>query len=271
MGPGAPANPTPPDPLADGIVEIDAAKNAVKRRLPSGRDPEAFALATRQQRLLVSNEETAEASVIALDSGRVVRSIPVGEEPEGVELRPDGQVAYVTSESANKVSVISVPAFERVAEFATAARPRAVGFTADSRTAFVTGENAAAVTIVDATSHVVRTTLALDTDQVTKTCSPSTRPRPMGVAVAPDGKRAYVTTGRCGSVVVLDIAAERVAAVIPNVGLRPWGIGITADGGKLYVANGPSNDVAVVDTRLERVVRRVKVGSSPWGVALDPR
>jgi YVTN family beta-propeller protein len=270
MGPGAPTTPTPPDPRADGIVEIDTSKGAVKRRLPSGRDPEAFALVPRQRRLLVSNEETAEASVIALDSGNLVRSIPVGEEPEGVELRPDGQVAYVTSEGASKVTVVGIPGFERIAEFETAARPRAVAFTPDSREAFVTAENGAAVTIVDAQSHVVVTTVALDTDEVKKTCASGFRPRPMGIVVGPDGGQAYVTTGRCGSVVVLDTRTRHVAAVIANVGARPWGIGITPDGRKLYVANGPSNDVAIIDTR-SRVVKRVKVGASPWGVALDSR
>jgi YVTN family beta-propeller protein len=270
-GPGVPKQPTPPDPKADGIVVLDTANNAVEKRLPSGRDPEAFAIASGQDRLLVSNEETAEASLIALDSGRLLRSIPVGEEPEGVEFRPDGQVAYVTSESANKVTVIGVPAFERVAEFETAARPRAIAFTPDSREALVTDESGGAVTIVDAFSHVVRATLRLDTGEVARACSSGATPRPMGVVVAPDGRHAYVTTGRCGSVAILDVPARRVIGVVANVGARPWGIGITPDGKKLYVANGPSNDVAVVDTARNRVVRRVKVGSSPWGIALDPR
>jgi YVTN family beta-propeller protein len=52
------------------------------------------------------------------------------------------------------------------------------------------------------------------------------------------------------------------------VGARPWGIGISADGGTLYTANGPSNDVSIVDVAQRAVTARIKVGDSPWGVAL---
>jgi YVTN family beta-propeller protein len=91
----------------------------------------------------------------------------------------------------------------------------------------------------------------------------------MGIALAPDGALAYVTTGRNGKVAVLDVAARRVVALIDGVGARPWGIGITPDGKTLYVANGPSNDVAVIDTRERRVRKRIPAGRSPWGIALD--
>ena len=52
-------------------------------------------------------------------------------------------------------------------------------------------------------------------------------------AVAPDGKRIYVTTGRFGKVIAVDTATEQVVGTI-EVGTRPWGIGITPDGKTLY-------------------------------------
>jgi YVTN family beta-propeller protein len=55
-----------------------------------------------------------------------------------------------------------------------------------------------------------------------------------------------------------------------EVGPRPWGIALSPDGKTLYSANGPSNDISVVDLATNAVVKKVKVGSSPWGVvALD--
>jgi YVTN family beta-propeller protein len=36
----------------------------------------------------------------------------------------------------------------------------------------------------------------------------------------------------------------------------------------LYTANGPSNDVSIVDVAQRTVVGRIKVGDSPWGVAV---
>ena len=53
------------------------------------------------------------------------------------------------------------------------------------------------------------------------------------------------------------------------VGKRPWGVAVSRDGTRIYTANGPSNDVAVIDAGSFRVLRRIPVGSSPWGIALS--
>jgi YVTN family beta-propeller protein len=89
----------------------------------------------------------------------------------------------------------------------------------------------------------------------------------MGTAMAPDGKRVYVSNGRGGTVSVIAVGPDSIIASIP-VGDRPWGIALTPDGGKLYTANGPSNDVSVVDTDKLTVMKKVPVGKIPWGVAI---
>jgi YVTN family beta-propeller protein len=91
----------------------------------------------------------------------------------------------------------------------------------------------------------------------------------MGLAVAPDGGRLYVATGRGGTVEVVDTRAGRIVGSV-KVGARPWGIALTRDGRKLYVANGPSNDVSVVDTQRLRVTATIAVGALPWGIAIGP-
>ena len=55
-----------------------------------------------------------------------------------------------------------------------------------------------------------------------------------------------------------------------QVGARPWGIGLTSDGKFLYTANGSSNDVSVIDTASLNVVSTIRVGKSPWGIAIGP-
>ena len=46
--------------------------------------------------IYVSNEETAEMSVLDLASGTIKSRVKIGEEPEGVTVRPDGREVYVT-------------------------------------------------------------------------------------------------------------------------------------------------------------------------------
>jgi YVTN family beta-propeller protein len=249
------------DRAADGIGVVSLPRARLEGKLSSGQDPEAFDVAPDGRLLVVSNEETGEASLVDVRGARVRTVIPVGREPEGVAVRPDGKAAYVTSEADDEVTVIDTSRFAVIARIPVGARPRGLAFAPDGRRAYVTNELGGSVTVIDTERNVPVDTIEL------RGPSDEARPRPMGIAVAPDGKRLYVTTGRGGGVAVVDTSTGRVLSTITGVGPRPWGIAVTRDGRKLYVANGPSNDVSVIDTRSARITARLKVGASPWGVA----
>src|SRR5690349_8553111 len=84
-GPGVDESKLPPaDRAADGIGVIDLASGAVIRKYQSGQDPEAFALSKDGRTLFISNEETAELTVLDLESGTIKSHVKIGEEPEGV-------------------------------------------------------------------------------------------------------------------------------------------------------------------------------------------
>src|SRR5208337_439932 len=89
--------------------------------------------------------------------------------------------------------------------------------------------------------------------------------RPMCVKVGPGGDKVYVSTGRAGTVCVVDPKTFAVLDTI-KVGTRPWGIAISPDGKYLFSANGPSDDVSVVEMAGEKEVTRIKSPGSPWGV-----
>jgi YVTN family beta-propeller protein len=93
--------------------------------------------------------------------------------------------------------------------------------------------------------------------------------RPQCVKVSPDGKKVYVSTGRAGTVCVVDANTYEVLNTI-KVGARPWGITFSPDGKFLFAANGPSDDVSVVDLTAEKEIARVKSPGSPWGVVAVP-
>ena len=81
---------------------------------------------------------------------------------------------------------------------------------------------------------------------------------PNGVALSPDGTRAYVANTVDGTVSVLNInrtasAAYTLVATIP-VGTEPYGLALTPAGRKLYVTNARSNTVSVIDTAANYVL-----------------
>jgi YVTN family beta-propeller protein len=92
--------------------------------------------------------------------------------------------------------------------------------------------------------------------------------RPMGEALTSDGRTLYVSTGRGGSVAVVDVASRAQIGSIDGVGDRPWGIALSPDGKRLFTANGTSGDLGIVDVRTGNVDRRVRIGGLPWGVVI---
>ncbi|MDR7665845.1 PGF-pre-PGF domain-containing protein [Methanosarcina sp. Z-7115] len=90
-----------------------------------------------------------------------------------------------------------------------------------------------------------------------------------GVAVSPDGKKAYVANLGSNNVSVIDTATNTVIATV-NVGIDPSKVAVTQDGSKVYVVNYGSNNVSVIDTEINTVKATVPVGNTPRGIAVTP-
>jgi PQQ-dependent catabolism-associated beta-propeller protein len=244
---------------ADGIAIVDTATHKVIKVLQAGSDPEQFALSPDGKRLFVANEDSAQTSVVDVENGTIVARIPVGREPEGVGMSPNGQWVLVSNESDNSVSVIDTKTLKVVNSVAVGKRPRDMAFTADGKAAYVSGELDASLYRMNVPTGAVERVLQLREDT-----------RPMSVLLDAARKRLYMSTGRGGTIAVIDVSnAPKLVKEVP-VGKRPWGIALSADGRFLYTANGPSDDMSIVDTTSLTTVKRVAAGKSPWGVTVGP-
>jgi YVTN family beta-propeller protein len=263
-GPGVDESTLPPaDRSADGIGVLDARSGKVLRTLTSGADPETFDISPDGAIAYVSNEDTGELSAIDVAAGTIRGRVGIGPEPEGVTVSADGGTVYVTCEGDNTVYAIDTAALAVRAKIETGARPRAIAVTRDGATVLITTENGGMLSVVDG-----RTAQRVADITIPEITGAPTAPRPMGIALSADERRAYVSLGRAGAIAVIDVANRRVEKIITGVGARPWGIAISADGRTLFTANGPSGDVAVIDIAAGRVTRQIAVGGSPWGVAV---
>ncbi|MFQ5690734.1 MAG: hypothetical protein ACE5HQ_10730 [Gemmatimonadota bacterium] len=90
---------------------------------------------------------------------------------------------------------------------------------------------------------------------------------PLDIAVAPDGRRVYVTAEEGGALLVVDVSQRRVVRAI-EVGRRPHSVVVARDGKTAYVSNRWSNTVSVVDLAADSVTREFEVGGGPAGLAL---
>jgi YVTN family beta-propeller protein len=244
------------DKSADGVGVIDVATHKLLKKINVGSDPEEFDISPDGKTLYVSNEDVKTASSIDIASSKVTHIVPLSQEPEGVALAPDGKHLWVTCETGGDIFVIDLATFKVVGQTKVGQRPRSVAFIDGGKTAIVPSESAGLLYAIDTA-----------TVKITKTIPLPKGARPMRVKVSQDGAKLYASTGRGGSVAVLDSASLGVTSEI-KVGQRPWGITLSPDGKYLFAANGPSNDVSVVDLSTGQEVTRVKAGDSPWGVAV---
>jgi DNA-binding beta-propeller fold protein YncE len=102
---------------------------------------------------------------------------------------------------------------------------------------------------------------------------------PSGIAIAPDGKTAFVTRDGDHKISVLAIDGTNVTYTKRdiNAGLRPYGIDICAPGNIAVVANigigqGDADTISVIDLTLNppRVVETLTVGQTPEGIRCSP-
>jgi len=144
-----------------------------------------------------------------------------------------------------------------------AKRPRRLALTPDGAELWVTSELGSSVSVISTRDLAVTHTIKLEVkgmraDDIS----------PVGIAMAPDGKTAYVGLGRANHVAWVDVASKKQTGQV-LVGKRAWGVTLTRDGSRLYVTNGLSDDMTVIDVPSAKALKTIPVGRVPYGVLVD--
>ena len=98
---------------SDAVQVLDVATAAIVADLPSGADPEFFALDPAGRLSLHRQRGRRDHDGRRHGSRRVVAQIDVGIEPEGMAISHDGRWAVTTSETTNMVHWIDTASHER--------------------------------------------------------------------------------------------------------------------------------------------------------------
>jgi YVTN family beta-propeller protein len=93
--------------------------------------------------------------------------------------------------------------------------------------------------------------------------------RPLGVAVTPDGLRAYISNYVSGTVSMIDTGNDAVTGTLTVSG-NPAGVAVSPDGRRAYITNDNSNTLSVIDTGNNALIRTITVGDNPVSVAVTP-
>ncbi|MBI1818454.1 MAG: YncE family protein [Deltaproteobacteria bacterium] len=236
-------------------------------------------------------------------SSAVIASIPVGEGPTLLALSADGSRLYAASNS--QFSVINTAGNAVIATISIDPYPAGLALTPDSARAFVTNLFAVKLTTVDLAINAVDSPIQLFASltrggfgrvsvspdgtaayvvnganqamAVVDTVTPDTASlmmdmQPVDVAVAPDGRTAYVAGCKnfcaTGTVEVLDTTSRLVTTSFA-VGPKPYRIVLSPDGKRAYTTNLGGPSVSVIDLATNQVTATVPVPIEPTGLALS--
>lgn len=214
------------------------------------------------QEVWVSNTSAGSISVVDSASLSVTQTFGVGGQPGRITFSSDGSRAYVPLRAVDALAEVDAASREVLRTIPTVDAPNAVVLLPGAR-AYVAGANGI-VGVVDLAAGQATGTIVLG--------PPATGYSVAGLALSPDGSKAYATWG---DLFELDTATDTVSRAV-FAGVSPAGLALTADGTKVYVSatfGYPSfsfyGSVVVVDVASFAVTGSIFTWALPGQITLN--
>jgi YVTN family beta-propeller protein len=203
------------------------------------------AAAQKPYQIFVTNEKSADITIIDGSDFKVVGTIQVGKRPRGIHVSPDGKTVYV----ATSGSPIEGPPPLDAAGNPILKKNNKDDDDDDKAKA---DKSADGIRIIDVATREITGKINAGSD-------------PEEFAISKDGTRIYVSNEDIKTATVINIASGKVEHLIP-VGGEPEGVGVTPDGKQLYVTCETAGEVFAIDTSTYKVVGHFTVSIRPRSV-----
>ena len=229
------------------VIEVDATKKVVMRRLNVGGGPLGIAAHPAKPEIYVADWYFHKIYVVDAVAFKVAAEIPVGQSPSGLAVTPDGNLLLSTDRDSDQVSIIDLATRAVVATVPVGQKPFGVTISADGKAAYTANVASDDVTVIDIAARKATTTI-------------KSGHRPYAVALALG--KGFVTGQYSGTVDVFDAGTMQPVKVIEACD-HPEGI--EADGLEafVYVACWGDNIVLKIDAQSLAIVAKATVGDGP--------
>ncbi|MET4730102.1 DNA-binding beta-propeller fold protein YncE [Lysobacter enzymogenes] len=210
--------------------------------------------------LLVGNKSADTVWRLSLDDGRKLGEFATGKAPHEIVVAPDGRTALVAnygSDSAgNTLSVLDLrgKAPPRIVDLGRHGRPHGLRFLPGGREALATTEASQHLLRIDVARGKIVAEIALGAGKGHM------------VAVAGDGKSAYVTKVDRGTVSRIDLVGNRKTDEV-DAGKGAEGVAVRPGGGEVWVTNREAGTVTVHQPQTLAILRTLPSPGFPIRVA----
>ena len=176
------------------VVLVDVSSGEVTGEVNTGqRLSHMVSLSPDGRTAYTANIADGTLSIIPMN-GTPPTIVRVGTQTEAINTAPDGRTVWVGSNNTGKVFVIDVASARVIDSVQTSGFPYRIDFTPDARLAMVTNPDAGAVQLIDA-----------GTRRIIKAVPVGNGTQPFGIAVDPNGRRAWITLRGSGEVVEMSL------------------------------------------------------------------
>jgi DNA-binding beta-propeller fold protein YncE len=273
---------------SDSVSQIDTSTNVADETVGAGELPLGIAIAPDARTAYVVDVGSDEITPIDLSSGTPIAQAPISladppardnntRSPNYIAISPDGSKAYISDPSNDQIVPVNLTTTPATVEPAidVAANPEGIAFSPDGQTAYVVDNDNPGAPNHTAGSKAGVTPITVAANSP-GTLITGVGPQPFAIAVAPNGKTAYVTENASnapGEVFPIDLSTETAGTAIPispeGDGLP--GIAITPDGSTAYVADYTQSTVVPIDLASGRPQTPIALsGRNPYAIAVTP-
>ncbi len=268
----------------DGTVTpITLATNTPGTPIAVGSDPAGIAITPDGKTAYVSNQcgsdptcgSDGSVTPITLATNTPGTPIALGGQSAGIAITPDGKTVYVVVDGANcsvrgSLTPITVVTDTLGTPIPVGIAPYGVAITPDGNTAYVTNFSGSGATC-GSDGSVTPITLATNTPGAPIVLDHG---NPLGVAITPDGKTAYVASEGNVTVTPITVATNTAGTPIFIHDVIAFAVAITPDGKTAYVTNAgtgsSSSTVIPITVATNTIGTPIPVGLTPLGIAITP-
>lgn len=213
--------------------------------------------------LIVLNKSEASASIISLQTNKVVNTIKTGIGPHEAAVSPDGKTCIVTnyglrddpSSSLTVIDLVSQKPVKTI-DLGNHEKPHGVLYI-DDNSLLVTSQVQKALLLVNIEKGEIEN--VFETGQEISHM----------VAYSPKHKLAFVTNIGSGSINVIDIAQNKMLKVI-KTGEGAEGVEVTTDESEVWITNRAEDNISILDINTLEITDSIACASFPIRVKFTP-
>jgi len=235
------------------VTMLDASTGRVLATLPTGKGPHEVAISHDGRWALVSNygvrgEPGNSITVIDVARRSVVRTISLAEHrrPHGMAFLPGDSLFVVTCETDRAVLVVGFPD-DRIRSVLPSGGRASHMLSVSSN-----GQRMVVANIADGTISVVD----LSTQREPRVIPVARQPE--GIAIAPDGRTAWVGSNQDSVVLVVSLDSAAKTDTLRGFGL-PYRMAISGDGRRAVITDPAKAQVSIFDVGRRRVTATVQI------------